>query len=420
MMKRLFLLAVLSAITLGATAQEKFNEKKSYIVERAKNNWFMEFGVNGNVYMGQEDNLVKFKHRIAPGGTVSFGKWVTPWMGFKFGLDFAQYKGAVTPNESGNFIKPGEMWSDGQQRYDIPGLMKQKFFAFNPNFNMFFSMMNMMGNVKEKRVYDIILQFGGGFMVNSGNKVDNMMGYGKYTYYAPTLNIGFIQKFRLCAACDLNIDIKGAWVGNEFDGQVYTDDKGYKTGDFVASLGISLTYKFKPRKSTAYKPWIIKDTAESAACYAKYRELQAAKQSTDQMNQALRDSLNYMKKHPMRDTVVITEVQMKDKPRTMLGFVEFANGSAKISSADKAKLVDIAEQIKANPQCQYEVCGYADNTTGSKALNDKLRGMRAAAAIAILENSGVSANLLKKATNDGKPGDGISPRAIVINKYDCK
>ena len=51
----------LALFAIGATAQEKFNEKKSYIVERAKNNWFMDFSVNGNVYLGQQDNLVKFK-----------------------------------------------------------------------------------------------------------------------------------------------------------------------------------------------------------------------------------------------------------------------------------------------------------------------------------------------------------------------
>lgn len=426
-MRKSFLFVFLALFAIGATAQEKFNEKKSYIVERAKNNWFMDFSVNGNVYLGQQDNLVKFKDRIAPGGAIYAGKWVTPWMGFKFGLDFTQYKGAAY-NQSGNFIR-GNIWDMSRLRYDLNNVYVQKYFAFNPNVDIFFSMMNLMGNIKPDRVYDIIIQVGGGFMVNSGNKVKpdywhGDIGYGKHVYYAPTLNIGVIQKFRVSEACDINIDIKGGWVGNDFDGQVTTIDNGvqYRAGDFTASLGIGFTYNFKPRKCTEYRPWIIKDTAESAACYAKYKELQAAKAKVDDDNKALRDSIEYLKKNPtlVRDTVVVTKTELKDMPRTMLGYVEFANGSSKISASDKAKLVDIAEVIKASPNCQYEICGYADNSTGSKALNDRLRNQRADAAIKVLRDCGVSPNILKKATNDGKPGKGISPRAILINQYDCK
>lgn len=224
--------------------------------------------------------------------------------------------------------------------------------------------------------------------------------------------------FRLRSKCQ-----RLSWVGNDFDGQTHAwNGTQYKAGDFFASIGLGVTCKFKSTKHTEYKPWIIKDTEESEACYAAYKKLEAEKAVVDADNKALRDELDNLKKNPViiRDTVVITNTEFKDKPRTMLGYVEFANASAKISQADKEKLANIAEQIKENPNCQYEICGYADNTTGSKAINDRLRNQRADAAIKVLQDCGVSPNILKKATNDGKPAKGISPRAIVINSYDCK
>lgn len=427
-MKKVLLFAVLGLFALTVAAQENFNEKKSYVVERAKNNWFLDLGVSANVYVGQQDNIAKFGKRFAPGGYITAGKWVTPWVGFKFGLDFTQYKGAAYYDDA-NFVR-NLVWKPDQTRDGLKGVMKQKWFAFNPHVDIFFSMTNMMGQIKENRLYDLIFQVGAGFMANSGNKVmpdywNGTQGYGKHVYYAPTINIGLINKFNVSDACDINIDIKGGWVGNDFDGQVCAmDGTQYKAGDFFASIGLGVTCKFKSTKHTEYKPWIIKDTEESEACYAAYKKLEAEKAAVDADNKALRDELENLKKNPViiRDTVVLTktEIEYKEKPRTMLGYVEFANGSAKISAADKAKLADIAEQIKAKPNCQYEICGYADNTTGSKAINDRLRNQRADAAIKVLQDCGVSPNILKKATNDGKPAKGISPRAIVINSYDCK
>ena len=49
-------------------------EGKGFVVSKGKQNWFFSFGGNANVYMGQEDNQLYFKHRISYGGSLFFGK----------------------------------------------------------------------------------------------------------------------------------------------------------------------------------------------------------------------------------------------------------------------------------------------------------------------------------------------------------
>lgn len=51
-MKKLLLFAAMAIVAISVSAQEQFSEKKSYVVERSKNNWFLDLGVNANVYLG--------------------------------------------------------------------------------------------------------------------------------------------------------------------------------------------------------------------------------------------------------------------------------------------------------------------------------------------------------------------------------
>ena len=85
---------------------------------------------------------------------------------------------------------------------------------------------------------------------------------------------------------------------------------------------------------------------------------------------------------------------------------------------NRAKLKAAAEIIKANPNYMFEVCGYADNETGSKDINIRLRNARANRAIDQLLHYGVNRNQILKATNDGEL-PGTTTRAIVIKQMNC-
>lgn len=393
-----------------------------FIVNKGKQNWFFSFGGNANVYLGQEDNQIYFKHRIGYGGSLFFGKWITPWIGIKFGVDAAQYKGAVLNGENGNFMVKDEFWDLAETRNGLTGLHVQRFFAFNPNIDVFVSLFNSIGKVREKRVYDMIISGGAGLMVNSGNKVNAATNAnGDYNIYSPTVNIGLINKFRLSAGWDLNIDIKAGWVNNSFDGQSWNGQK-FKRGDFFGSVGISLSYKFKPRGTNVYNSAAFK--SKIAACQNALREMESEYSALAAENERLKnenEALAELNKSLIDSTPApaISEVQAVVATNRVLATIEYPIGSSVLSNEDLRKLKDVAEIMKNNPDKTYEICGYADNATGSKVMNIRLRNARANRAIDMLLFYGANRNQILKATNDGEL-PGTSSRAIVIREVECQ
>lgn len=407
----------------GQTGQSiDIPEGKGFVVGKGKQNWFFSFGGNANVFLGQEDNQIYFKDRIGYGGSLFFGKWITPWIGIKFGIDAAQYKGAVLSGENGNFIVPGEIWDMSKTRYGLGDLQVQRFFAFNPNIDVFVSLLNSLGKVKDKRVYDLVLSGGVGLMVNSGNNVNAATNArGDYNIYSPTLNIGLQNKFRLSDGWDMNIDLKAGWVCNSFDGQFWNGQK-YKRGDFFGSVGISFSYRFKPRGTTVYNPKTYISEIESYKSAlddmnSKYESLVSENKRLKEANASLVEANRTLQNTPAVTVPKATNSVIAEN--RVLATIEYPIGSSVLSSNDLKKLREVAEVMKNNPDKTYEICGYADNATGSKNMNIRLRNARANRAIDMLLFYGANRNQILKATNDGEL-PGTSSRAIVIREVNCE
>jgi outer membrane protein OmpA-like peptidoglycan-associated protein len=113
----------------------------------------------------------------------------------------------------------------------------------------------------------------------------------------------------------------------------------------------------------------------------------------------------------------IEHVERESKTR-IIAILEYKIGVSELSKENRAKLKVAAEIIKSNPEYTFEVCGYADNETGSKDINTRLRNARANRAIDQLLHYGVNRNQLLKSTNDGEL-PGTTTRAIIIRLLDC-
>ena len=66
--------------------------------------------------------------------------------------------------------------------------------------------------------------------------------------------------------------------------------------------------------------------------------------------------------------------------------------------------------MKADTSVKYDVCGWADNYTGTEAINNRLRQNRANNVKNILVKNGVNASQLDVTTN---PGDKFSGKENV-------
>lgn len=414
-MKRFILISLI--LTILSTNLFADETKNSIIVyEKGKRGWFVEGGVNANLYMGEQDKQLFFFNRIGWGGSFNFGKWITPCIGLKMELNAADYFGAALNGENANFIKSHKYWNRCYSQRNIDNLQFQHFFAFNPNIDVMFSLFNSLGKVKEKRVFDMILSIGGGVFVNNGANVEAELNEdGRRIILSPSFNIGLQNKFRLTEQVDMNIDLRAGYISNSFDGQTTWAGEP-RLGDMVASAGISFTYKFKPR---GYKKHIIiEDKSDELEYYKNLcKSLEKDNNNLAKANMALRESNNNLKGMIAAQPQI--EYIQEDNNTKVIAVLEYKIGVSELNKANRAKLKVAAEYIKANPEYTFEVRGYADNETGTKDINIRLRNARANRAIDQLLHYGVNRNQLLKSTNDGDL-PGTTTRAIIIRQLDCE
>ena len=390
-MKKIVLLSMLVLSTFNINAQENLKDtittKNSFVVTRFKSNWFLNFGANANAYFGQNDSKLDFGKRITPGFTVSAGKWMTPWLGVQLGLDGMQLKGAA-PRAGMTYVQNDELLSNGYY--------KQKWFAFMPHADLMVNMANLFGKYKENRVYNPIITGGLGFIADS-----------KGANYSQAVQFAFINKFRVSKAWDINLDIKGAWVGNDFDAE------GGSRGDGLFSVGLSATYRFKTRKFVPYQPKYIKDTKAADDWKAKYDAANNKANRLQSENSDLKEALKNAKK-----TAAPVKEVVKEPAKPQLT-IYYTADSYSIKNSDIILLRALAKEMKNNPDSKYEICGYTDSKTGTPEYNASLREKRADNIVNTLIRLGVNKDQLIKKTSDqtlNQFGAYALDRAVTITK----
>lgn len=392
-MKKIVLLSLLALLSVDINAQkasqDSISTKNSFVVTRFKNNWFLNFGVNAATYLGQNDCKLDFGKRISPGFTVSAGKWMTPWLGVQLGLDGMQLKGA-SDLERTSYVQNNGLLSNGYY--------KQQWFSFMPHADLMVNMANLFGKYKENRIYSPIITGGAGFIADS-----------KGGNYSQAVQFAFINKFRVSKAWDINLDIKGAWVGNDFDAE------GGSRGDGLFSVGVSATYRFKTRKFVPYQPKYIKDTKAADNWKAKY---DAAKNKANRLKAENKDLKEALKNANAKAATAPVKEVVNEPAKPQL-IIYYTADSYSIKGKDMILLRALAKEMKKDSNSKYEICGYADNKTGTPAYNASLREKRAEAVINTLVSLGVNKDQLIKKTSD-KPLNQFDAyaldRAVTITK----
>lgn len=358
MIKHLFISALCAAAFTGAAAQEQHsdtiqsvydtteevmydNDKYKVETNHFWDNWFVSAGFGGQIIFGNHDKQVKFFDRIAPALDIAVGKWFTPGIGVRLMYSGLSVKGATQKEGHGEF----PTHSTG---VDVPGkggdgywLMKQKFNFYNLHLDALFNMSNILCGYNEKRVYNCTPYIG--------------LGWAR-VWESPqsmevSANVGILNSFRLSDALNLNLDIRGAYVSDRFDGEL-----GGRWGEGVWSATVGLTYRFKQRGWGRSKTIVrTRDRRrELKEMQDKLNDMQA------QLAQRKRDSI----------TVVRT--------LAAANFVIFKIDTWDLTNESRVQLGLFAETIKkADPNAVYIITGYADKGTGSIERNVILSKNRA-------------------------------------------
>lgn len=357
-MKRLFISALCAAAFTGAAAQEQHsdtiqsvydtteevmydNDKYKVETNHFWDNWFVSAGFGGQVLFGNHDKQVKFFDRIAPALDIAVGKWFTPGIGVRLMYSGLSVKGATQKEGHGEF----PTHSTG---VDVPGkggdgywLMKQKFDFYNLHLDALFNMSNILCGYNEKRVYNCTPYIG--------------LGWAR-VWESPqsmevSANVGVLNSFRLNDALNLNLDIRGAYMSDRFDGEL-----GGRWGEGVWSATVGLTYRFKERGWGRSKT--IVRTRD------RRRELK-------EMQDKLNDMQAQLAKRE-RDSITVV------RTLAAANFVIFKIDTWDLTNEARVQLGLFAETIKkADPNVVYVITGYADKGTGSVERNVILSKNRA-------------------------------------------
>ena len=170
-------------------------------------NWSINGAIGTQFYFGENDKYMKFGDRLTfPALDIYLNKWVTPVFGWGLAVSGYRMKGIYQPeNEYAAFqTKDFYLRRDGQDYYWQKGNFVNPFLYFT------LDLISCFGGYNPNRIYDLDLYAGGGIPIGFDSQFNRT---------APTFNAGLVNRFRLTNNLGLLINLRGALVGDDFEGE---------------------------------------------------------------------------------------------------------------------------------------------------------------------------------------------------------
>jgi outer membrane protein OmpA-like peptidoglycan-associated protein len=367
MKKIMFLAALFMGATISAFAQstETVTETrtvKETVTDQTErqsfwSNTFLSVGVGGQMLFGDHEKEMKFGDRISPALDIAFGKWITPEVGVRLMFSSWRINGATQNNElSDGGAVDGKPWFGYW-------LTDQKINYMNLHGEVMFNLSNLFCGYNPKRIWNVSPYIGMGWMRIFSDEKTNEIG----------ANLGIYNSFRLSDALDLNLDVRGTLVNDDFDGE-----RGGRNEEGVLSATVGLSYKFKPRGFKSKVITILDQT-----------EIDRLRQQMNELN-----AENERLKNKPAETITNTELLLKEIVAPCM--VVFPINTANLSQDERVNLSMFAENVKKQDKgIVYSITGYADAATGTKEINDPLSKARAEAVYrCLVDEFGISESQL--------------------------
>ena len=345
-------------------------EKNSVFTNGFWHNWEFSAGIGTQMYYGDNDkHFAKWTEKFTfPSIDLYLTKWASPSFGIGIGANWSKFKGLyqTTPR---NVVDPnGPRYALGNFRPDkitlydnAPAQLESEHLALQAGsyLNVFALAHADLGNIffgyKPDRFFDIDAYAGGGIVwgfCESGNIHD------------ATFNLGLMNKFRLAERFKLLLNVRGAFVGDAFDGEIYLNEPTQKHWDLNhkvdGDFGVTVGFSYDIGKE-----------------YSKWRL--AERSSTMQYNKELvKEIVTEIKEVPKVEYV--TEV-----PEVWF-HINFVIDRWDISKKELINIHAVSDLIKSTPNTKYLICGYADKQTATPPHNLMLSENRAKAVYNVMVN----------------------------------
>lgn len=373
-MKKATFFACACALFMGQAinAQEVVQEEVVFVedatqgvlVNSFNSNWFITVDGGAGVYFSKFDSERKLGDRFAPAADLFVGKWFSPVIAVRGGASYLRSKGlALGPVIGSN----GEMYK---------GYNKTIYNQLGPSFDVMFNLTNWWCGYKPGRVYNAIGYVGAGGFFTINKDFDNLHDSNLFG------RVGLINSFNLSRRVALSLDIRYTFFGGHKDVYASMDEKLH--GSLNAFLGLT----FNLGKTNWNAP-VVPVCPPAENCDALRARLAAAEARVADLERQLQDCLN---RKP--------EVLKESEPEA-LATIYFPIGVSRLTKEDKNIVNAVADVLKADASKKYDVKGYADNYTGTDAINNRLRKQRAENVVKQLVSKGVKDDQVKAVPVEG-------------------
>ncbi len=347
---------------------------------RFKDNWFITGEGGLNVVLGQTDKVLPFKDRVlSPAFGLQIGKWFSPIMGFRGGATYLGQRGASNTPYAYGLTKDanGYIMTDDNKYY------KTHVGQLGVNFDAMLNITNWWCGYKPNRVYNFIAYVGGATYFGFQHKFDANGNDGwdsKHFDTSLALRAGIINSFNVSKQVALSLDLRYTAISANIEPKDYNRI----TNNVAAFIGV--TYLFNKRTWNAPIVPVIPVIEDCDPIKARLAECEGRLQDTQR-------KLDECLRRPMPKPEVAPEPCVQS-----LATVYYRIGSANVSNIDRNVLKSVAATMKETGKT-YVITGWADNYTGTEAINARLRTKRAEGVKKILVANGVDASKLTVTTN---------------------
>lgn len=410
-MKKIALLALLCVsylVPMTTNAQEVTyveDPSQGYLLNRMRDNWFIMADGGVGMMMSSYDRHEHFGHRLGAKADFFVGKWFSPLLGLRGGVDFEQIKGATW---TGNYAALG--YRNWPRQLDGGKYVPQHFNDIGLVGDVLFNVSNWLCGYKPHRFYNAIFYVGmtvnwvyardgarpvsdGPWKYGANDDPDHSRNYSMQT--------GLLNSFAITKKIDINLDLRFDLMQEHIDGA----GMGYRTWNEYPGVLIGMTYKFGKSEWNAptkviCPEWKYPDAKGDSLVAA----LEEAKRTIADLEDQLKDCLE----------------QQTKKVESPLATVYFPINRTEILGIQRNVVNAIAE-VMNNENRNYVLTGWADNYTGNDKINTRLRKGRVASVKNELVKQGVAEGRLDTEINPGNltnygPKCASLDRAVTIHR----
>ena len=352
-------------------------QKNSVMTNPFLHNWELMLDLGAGFYYGDNDWKVAKKTEMItfPAVDLYLTKWASPSFGVGLGATYSGFKGLYQSTPRGTFANANfatsTLYKDADSQYDYENLAVQKGSYLNVYALAHGDLGNIFFGYNPNRFFTIDAFAGGGVIFGFTENG---------TVPGATFNAGLANKFRLTDRASLLLNLRGALVSDDFDGENYALEPtkahwiaNHKVdGIFAATIGLACKlgkekskWNLASRTSTIYY---------NDAALAERDALKKALADANADNASLKDQLANSQKEVIVD---VPEVWFH---------INFVVDRWDISKKELINIHAVADLIKSTPNTKYLVCGYADKQTATPAHNLMLSKNRVEAVYNALVN----------------------------------